>query len=492
MMHTIRPSVHLVAIVALLSTACSESPQYLNDSKYATDPGGDQTTENDDIRAFEAAALIVPEPFVPPAAYEALRQQLAASSQGRVAVEVLDLGGVVPSPQLVAQRASVAAENLAERTEGELVPSKIVLLAFGSAATAATAVVPDSTYGGLALVGAAPPEDVEAFPSPLLIIAGELDGLTNPLFLVDTAATLASSKDSTASLWLIEGANHGQLSGGATLEGDLEPSAEAAEVRQAVSLALVSFFEAHIFEPTGNDDALAASAVLTSATAAARSALAPFAQAFELEAQQWCTIAEETLVELRASQLEQMEITLAIYDNPDDFYGELPTLEVTKVKGQRPVAVVGALQYARPRKANSSWFSSVSVACKLRSQAAVFEALSMSPPKTHSSCADVNRAALAWAKGAVPQRVAERYVEQGIALDFNPDEYHTIGPQWKAAELRWKGLNKTPAAAVITSPALLADTWIPYAGGMHYCKVLSPATAMEWVWRESLRKTQAF
>jgi hypothetical protein len=108
-------------------------------------------------------------------------------------------------------------------------------------------------------------------------------------------------------------------------------------------------------------------------------------------------------------------------------------------------------------------------------------------------CADINRASFEWALARAPAATRARFLMSGLQPRFLPD-YHfpvPMGPLWIESALRmkvkWDRASKEPYLGVTSvSMRTSLDSWLnllhPDSGGQHYCKALSPARAMEWIY----------
>lgn len=113
-------------------------------------------------------------------------------------------------------------------------------------------------------------------------------------------------------------------------------------------------------------------------------------------------------------------------------------------------------------------------------------------------CAEINLAALNYAKNIVPESTIERYSSHGQLMKINQLDHKVCaaGPCWIWSPLRYE--NRSESEIFVQSPTFAEknsngfpcgeDKVIPCPAGMHYCKLLSPARAVEWMYVDSLRK----
>jgi len=168
-----------------------------------------------------------------------------------------------------------------------------------------------------------------------------------------------------------------------------------------------------------------------------------------------------------------------------------------------PVLKPGALW---PATAKSKPLSAYELKSKLKSKQAVWQQAKQPGAipgldKSMQTCSSINAAALDWALKHADAEVLERFKKSGEPLVMVDDIVAPVGmhgPTWIANELNYtREANSTsPTGTHVTVQSwtfVVANTneghvpWF-FPVGMHYCKLLSPARAMEWIYTDSLRK----
>lgn len=113
-------------------------------------------------------------------------------------------------------------------------------------------------------------------------------------------------------------------------------------------------------------------------------------------------------------------------------------------------------------------------------------------------CKEINEKALKWALVNSAPKYRERFLSYGQRMEFIED-YHfpvAIGPLWINSRLRLKEKQLEDGEWVLEVQSISMrteiDSWInrlhPDSGGQHYCKLLSPARAMEWIYTDGVRR----
>jgi len=146
---------------------------------------------------------------------------------------------------------------------------------------------------------------------------------------------------------------------------------------------------------------------------------------------------------------------------------------------------------------------------KIKSRQAIWEAAGLKNvsyvetdgfPKDGGSgdrCAEINQAAIDWALTMLPQKTRERYEEYGQKLTVGPDiGTCAAGPCWIWDPLRFKKDNDANVVNVqsVGFPSENKNNYpcgegklLPCSAGFHYCKLLSPARALEWMYVDGLK-----
>lgn len=104
-------------------------------------------------------------------------------------------------------------------------------------------------------------------------------------------------------------------------------------------------------------------------------------------------------------------------------------------------------------------------------------------------CGDVNQAAIEWAYQHASPDAKKRYDQVGQKLVIGDDQGpYNAGPLWIWTYMTYEE-NKEKTTMTVKSPMMRTPTdyYISGAAGFHYCKLLSPFKAMEWIYIDSLK-----
>lgn len=120
--------------------------------------------------------------------------------------------------------------------------------------------------------------------------------------------------------------------------------------------------------------------------------------------------------------------------------------------------------------------------------------------KSADVCKNINKAAYDWALSHAEASVRARFDKLGepfVMVDDVDQTFGITGPEWIKDELVFK---RVPDSTSPTKTRVEVQSWKFVVGntnkgdvpwflpvGMHYCKLLSPARAMEWIYTDSMR-----
>jgi len=112
------------------------------------------------------------------------------------------------------------------------------------------------------------------------------------------------------------------------------------------------------------------------------------------------------------------------------------------------------------------------------------------------TCRKINQAAYDWALSKASPKALERFKKHGQPFEFLEDLKSTIGvtgPTWIHDALKFepsddKKVVKVQSHYFTTGNKNLGDVSFLGTVGYHYCKLLSPARAMEWIYVDGLKE----
>lgn len=100
------------------------------------------------------------------------------------------------------------------------------------------------------------------------------------------------------------------------------------------------------------------------------------------------------------------------------------------------------------------------------------------------TCSDVNKAAVAQAEAMLPPKAKARYDQKGRKFCFLEDKPITIGPLFVLSDITLEDRGSCLAVQALSLVSHVDSHIFP---GVHYCKVLTPARALDWMMTDSLQ-----
>eukprot|EP00475_Leptophrys_vorax_P033676 TRINITY_DN5330_c0_g2_i1.p1 TRINITY_DN5330_c0_g2~~TRINITY_DN5330_c0_g2_i1.p1 ORF type:complete len:547 (-),score=173.73 TRINITY_DN5330_c0_g2_i1:77-1717(-) len=110
-------------------------------------------------------------------------------------------------------------------------------------------------------------------------------------------------------------------------------------------------------------------------------------------------------------------------------------------------------------------------------------------------CAIINKNAFKWALNNAAEKTRARFQKMGQRYTFGPDQAKIGGPFWIDAILSFNSTTLATGEKVIEISSPMIKTsydypkfpFLPDPSCYHYCKLLSPARATEWIYVDGLR-----
>jgi len=344
------------------------------------------------------------------------------------------------------------------------------------------------------------------FPVPVMIAGAELDGgLGRPAMIdvrlkeCDTGAKVKGTdwQLTNAPVVILPKMDHSSFCPGFQVPGDVFPAeATQAEAMASVGSIVSSFLHLH----TAQSSATTAQAKqsITQAMAWTHELLAPLQQAYQLEGgkhagnpatSSWCAKAQQVLAGDPASG----HVTV----NPVEYKADSHQFEHTRVA----YAAAGEGQVALNASGHNDYYSGISngclvpaasIDCKMVGAERVAQQLNISK-NSSPQCRAMNVLAVQAALdilsngSATAKATLARFNAKGrnimFADDFSP--FENIGPLFIQGAFK---IEDSAAGITVSSLAIHTQLDSKLFPGVHYCKMLSPARVMDYIYTDSLKK----
>jgi len=214
--------------------------------------------------------------------------------------------------------------------------------------------------------------------------------------------------------------------------------------------------------------------------------LAPFHMAYTMEAEMtdnnWMIRGQEILSELTANEGMMVDNLIVPFD---DLGETKPSVEMTgDCTGS--VKTYSTPQYDLDLFDAGVLISASVIKAKFKLEDVVRESLCV-PMIERRQCKDINQAAYNLALEMASEDALKRFQSVGVNLFFLDDSVSPWGPGWEySSGLHYRSVNQTHSSLYSTSLISEPDFFIPSAAGMHYCDLLSPFRALEWIYIQSV------
>ena len=468
-------------------------------------------------------ALFVPGGKVPPEDYARFLQDVLDAAESNLFGAIVHCGKLNlcdPLGQLPGLIASAIAQAGAQLNNGtDFLPEQIFVMGHSLGGVGARHYADTfdkgrgaAAFAGLALFGTqyngdhedlkgtlGYPMDLQAFPAPLLAVVGELDmvpamghvGTLVGQWLAMPGAD--SAQRATKPLVIVPGMDHSQFCSPFNVSGDLAPEIPNDAARAYAAAATAAWVD-NVVHPT---PALAATL-----SAFVQNASVPITRAWReasaLEASAWCAEAQKiAIADLPAAAAARVDVQVVAKTAGASLEHFHTNYTLDPSTGRLSIFIGSYAYYPQVSSWNPvtlfgpTYQSAGDISCKLVSADRVAQQLNVTgayPQKAPPvPCSRMNAAAVDKAMGLLeaswPAGVS-RYARRGLNFTFADDSATFAGPQWVfLSSLSFKA---SSVGVTVSSPRLYSSITSKIYPGNFYCKVLSPAKALEWVQSKGL------
>ena len=334
------------------------------------------------------------------------------------------------------------------------------------------------------------------FPVPVLTAVGELDGLT--LSYVYREWIESSEADGAGSypVYVIDDANHAQVASGEipsfVTTQDIPSPISFEEAHQRYAEAVVSFIIKQQQPLFSEEEVTAAFETNSRLKRNTGEFLVPFATTSLMEtdnadvpSSSWMIEGQRILLAATEEEMENLEVIDFVVPFSD--LGDTKPGVNSSMECQALVSTFCQPQYESSVADANILYSASVIKAKFKIEDVVRESLCL-PEIPRRQCMDVNIAAFDLALSLATEEARERFLSIGTQLVFDNDSVSPWGPGWEySSGLHYKKINETHTSLHSTSLISEPDFFIPAAAGMHYCDLLSPFRALEWIYIQGLQ-----
>ncbi|XP_023337662.1 uncharacterized protein LOC111708496 [Eurytemora carolleeae] len=328
---------------------------------------------------------------------------------------------------------------------------------------------------------------------PALTVIGSIDGLSLTYALREwkesAEAETALGVTNKYPVYIADGVNHAQVGSGEVpdfvKERDIAAKMSDEDAHVVYAEIVKSFLilqNQDISDSTDIKIALEKTEELKAYTA---EFLAPFitASLMETEEDNWMIRGQKILVSSSSEELQGLEVVNLVvpFEDLGDAKPSVVSANCTAV-----VTTYSQPQYDLDLFDAATLKSASVIKAKFKIEDVLRENLCL-PEVPRKQCKDINIQALEVAMSLASEDALERFNEVGTKLIFTDDSVSPWGPGWEfSSGLHYKKINETHTSLYSTSLISEPDFIIAVAAGMHYCDLLSPYRALEWIYLTSV------
>jgi len=331
------------------------------------------------------------------------------------------------------------------------------------------------------------------FPVPVLTAVGELDGMTLSFVYREWQEALeAEDIHGTPGRYpvqVIDDANHGQVASGDipsfVTESDIPSPISPEEAHSRYAASVAAFITVQSRELFTENEVAEAARVMENLYSFTLDFLTPFAVASSMEndgtnTSSWMIEGQKILLDATDEEMANLEVTDRVVPFEDLGDGK-PGIDMTDFC-TATVSTLCQPQYESNIADADIFLSAKVIKAKFKLEDPVREALCL-PAVPRRQCMDINIKAFETALGLATEEARARWESFGTVLTFSDDTPSGWGPGWEySSGLHFKTTNATHMDLHVTSLISEPDFFIPSAAGMHYCDLLSPYRALEWIY----------
>jgi len=360
---------------------------------------------------------------------------------------------------------------------------------------------------GIALIGTWLPDLLgekhrgsNEYPVPVLTAIGELDGggLSYLRREVEETEALPGSVTAFTKTILVPQVNHAQVASGETneevVDNDIDPELTEEEAHEMYAQRMgdwLSLNALHL-ELISQEDANTALSNFAEYETATAEFLEPFFIAYNMEQvglhSDFVIEAQEWILDL--DNAENVLINSTVLTNMPTFQGYSPS--VKEENGIVSIKTYLHFNYDTDLLDFNNHLSASTVKAKMKLADFIYPLIGLPERNQMLSCAEMNKKSMEIAMSIASEAALERMDAKGRRLEFGEDDVYVWGgvPWEYSGGLKWT-INPDNSVE-LKSARLTSDPNFPFFPGEHYCDLLSPYRALEWIYIESIRHTMQF
>jgi len=349
------------------------------------------------------------------------------------------------------------------------------------------------------------PVNLQKFRLPLLALLGELDMVptSHAAMLYSQWAALSPNAQSEKPIVIVPGMDHSQFCSPFKVDGDLVPEITNAAATKISSMVIASFVDGIVL-----DDKQAKDFVIEKVQEGTKSISQAWIDASIMEKSEWCVRAQRLTISYLPQTVQSRIKNISVLvreSNPSLEHGHT-NITVDPADGSLHLNIVAKASYDNSSfnpmaRFAPNYASAGDIACKMLSGDEIAKAAGLKQgdfwPAEHPNitCTAVNQLAWNIAVSLLQKywpSAYKRWQIQGRNMEFDADHTTIAGPQWVfmsslTFDEQHTDTDRSKPVKVSSSSLYSASNSKIFPGNF-YCKLLSPAKAVEWIQTTGLTK----
>ncbi|XP_068245706.1 uncharacterized protein [Palaemon carinicauda] len=335
---------------------------------------------------------------------------------------------------------------------------------------------------------------------PVMHISGDLDGMTRITRIMSTFVELEALLEDTPEskyekpVIVLEDVNHMHFASGdppslVAKEDILSPMAQD-EAQSLIARHIASYLTVVSGQPP--EEIAMAQEVLLEAFDNTAKAMQPLKYLKDYsegdgERSPWSEQGQRIVSAVLEQYHNSLEVNDQIYGSVYALASSRPVIELAGDK-----AVVNTCTHVYPHSilTTTGDLAASEIGAKFKSREAIMQVLEPLGVEFGDmvTCKEVNQVAFELALNCSSDISRSRFESRGGQVTFHDDLQEATGSGWLYSHLQY---NLTVNDLEVTSPTLVTSVDVSFGlGGMHYCKLLPPSRALEYIMVDSLKHTQ--
>ena len=446
-----------------------------------------------DNKIGKAQVLVfLPGGRVPAENYQDLLRKIQSQVQRPLWTVTLKFLGDFPQPVGLKPRVQKVLQNLSKKLNSEISPEDVWISGHSLGGINARSIA--SEYGGLILLssyfarlGDRDQSDFPKFQKPVLVLSGELDGMTRPGYLARDAkfdTTNTNLEDWNKSVLLLPRVNHSLFAyDDYLIKGDIPTKLNPSAGRKLIARAVGLFLTIHSDQTKGQ---LKANAIkdLYEIKRQSDELLSSYKIASAMDST-LCGDAQDVIIREDMGQNTQLEIRSETETEIHKFALSKPTIKTDSEKEPVITTVKFVDKYRNIIDVGNISLAPKASFCKMKSAEAIVNSSLDQEINKKTSCSKIQRQLMLETLYLLTEKQYQRYLDSGKTLDLVKEKKYSTGIGWLSSG---SGLiDEESGDYFVTTRSLNTSLDAPKLySGMTYCKFVTPARLLDWYLVDSL------